>query len=103
MSQARLTEPGIKAWISHVLRHQREKQDKVTNAWFNLIMLATLVLTLAGGLSYRYKASKDPAMRERQEQQRKQYIIDKLQRLAAVQSNNGMITTLPTFDTFAGA
>jgi hypothetical protein len=103
MSQARLTEPGIKAWISHVLRSQREKQDKVTNAWFNLVMLATLVFTLGAGLSYRYRTSKDPAIRERQEQQRKQYIIDKLQRLAAVQSRNGMITTLPTFDTFVGA
>ena len=103
MAQARLTEPGIKAWISHVLRHQREKQDKVTNAWFNLIMLATLVLTIGAGLCYRYRTSKDPAIQERHEQQRKQYIIDKLQRLAAVQSRNGMITTLPTFDTFAGA
>ena len=97
---AKLTEPGIKAWIRGALRIQREKDDKTTNAWFNLLMLAGLVLVVGSVLSYRYDIYRDPVVQKRNEDSRKQYIMDKLQRLASIQSGRGMITSLPDFESF---
>tara|TARA_Y100000389_G_C17471266_1_gene531321 strand:- start:6567 stop:6881 length:315 start_codon:yes stop_codon:yes gene_type:complete len=100
MASAQLTEPGVKNWIRYALYLQKQKNDKVSNAMYNLCMLVVLVVGVGGFLYYRYSDSQDCEARSAREQKREKYIIDKLQRLAAVQSNKGMITSLPTFDDF---
>jgi hypothetical protein len=100
MALAQLTEPGVKNWIRYALYLQKRKNDKVSNVIYNVCMLVVFVVGVGGILYYRYNDNQDSEARSVREQKRKEYIIDKLQRLAAVQSNNGMITSLPTFDNF---
>lgn len=101
MVSANLTEPGVKNWIRYALYVQRMKRDKLTNILFNVGMLSILVLVVSLILYTRYKNNNTDEYRQEKSAQKEKYIIDKLQRLAAVQSNNGMITNLPTFESFA--
>lgn len=100
MVSANLTEPGVRNWIRYALYVQRMKRDRLSNIVFNLGMLVILVAVVSIVLYSRYKVNNSDEHRQEKSAQKEKYIIDKLQRLAAVQSKNGMITNLPTFESF---
>ena len=100
MVSANLTEPGVKKWIRYALYVQRMKRDRLSNILFNAGMLVVLVAVVSAVLYTRYKENNSDEHRQEKSAQKEKYIIDKLQRLAAVQSKNGMITNLPTFESF---
>ena len=100
MLQARLTEPGVKKWIRYALYVRRQQRDRIHNILFNAVMFLLLVGIGCIFLYSRYHMGKDPKIKRDKQAKTGRYIQDKLQKLAAVQSNNGMITSLPTFDTF---
>lgn len=100
MVSANLTEPGVKNWIRYAHYVQRMKRDRMSNIVFNVGMLVILVAVVSIVLYTRYKDNKSDQHRQEKSAQKEKYIIDKLQRLAAVQSKNGMITNLPTFESF---
>lgn len=100
MVSANLTEPGVRNWIRYAFYVQRMKRDRLSNIVFNLGMLVILVTVVSIVLYSRYKDNNNDEHRQEKSAQKEKYIIDKLQHLAAVQSNNGMITNLPTFESF---
>ena len=100
MVSADLTEPGVKKWIRHALHVQRSKRNKLINILFNVGMFLALATVVCSTLYVRYRSNNNQEERKEKSIKREQYIIEKLQRLAAVQSKHGMITTLPTFENF---
>ena len=58
-------------------------------------MAATFAVCVAGFLWYRYKGKMTPTERALRDRQKQEYIVGKLQKLAAVR--NKLITNLPKF------
>jgi hypothetical protein len=96
----RLTEPGIRSFVIKSLRDQHNFRDSVSSLVFNIVMLFIFVALMGGVLYWRYKGRITPQEQSRKNRIKKEYILSKLQTLAAAKKQNrpGMITNLPTWN-----
>jgi hypothetical protein len=96
----RLTEPGVKYFISSTLKECRKFKDRNISIIFNIGMIILFVAVVGGFLTYKYKGrltSEELAYKNRIKQE---YIVSKLQQLALhkQKENSSLITNLPTWD-----
>ena len=93
----RLTEPGVKYYMTETLKICKISKHKYFNIIFNVLMLGGWVLIIGGVLYYRYKGL--PSREQKQEKcnQKKKYILGKIQAMQKMQQNNSLdlITNLP--------
>jgi hypothetical protein len=101
-----LTEPGVKSFISGVLKGCHQLKSQHYNTIFNVSMFALFFIILGGILYYKYKGKLTPEEKEKRKQQEKQYILTKLNNVSATikmdrQKGNithaNLITDLPSW------
>jgi len=101
-----LTEPGVKSFISGILKGCHQVKTHHYNTVFNITMFSLFVMLLGGILYYKYKGKLTPEEKERKKQQEKQYILTKLNNVSATikmdrQGGNithaNLITDLPSW------
>jgi cytoskeletal protein RodZ len=106
MEKPSLTEPGVKFFMSKVLKNCSEQKHMFSNLVFNIILFLVFVLIIGGFLYYKYRGKLTPEEKERKFREEKQ---DVLMRLNALNVNiektrkngaNGanLITDLPMWD-----
>ena len=78
LEHAELVAPGVRNFISGVLRQCRNTKDKYYTIIFNLSMITLFVVLIGGFLYYKYKGK--PTQQEIQERKRKEqeYIMKKI-------------------------
>ena len=101
-----LTEPGVKSFISGVLKGCHQIKSHHYNTVFNVSMFVLFAILLVGILYFKYKGKLTPEEKERKKQEEKQYILTKLNNVSAVikmdRSKGGvthanLITDLPSW------
>ena len=78
-----LTEPGVKSFISGVLKGCHQIKSHHYNTVFNVSMFVLFTIILVGILYFKYKGKLTPEEKERKKQQEKQYILTKLNNVSA--------------------
>jgi len=92
-----LTEFSTKYYVRHSLKEVREFKDKYITIAINILLLLLLVGAVGGLLYYKYKGKPTPEEKIIKEQQKKQFLFNKLQQYSynkQKQSQN-LITNLP--------
>ena len=97
-TQPTLTEPGIRYYLKGTLKECKKVKNRYYGRYVNIVAFLFFILVLAGILMYRYKGRITKTEMEIKNRQKKEYIISKLQRYAAIRKNKNMITNLPTLD-----
>ncbi len=99
MEQPTLCEPGVRYFIGCSLKESRKFKDKYINLFFNIFMACLLIVTVTIVLVFRYKGRLTTQETKLKNKKKEDYIISKLQYLAAIKENNNknMITNLPTW------
>lgn len=97
MNIPKLTEPGVKYWLSQNLKEYKQFKEKHFGYIYNFIILGILVLVVSGFLAYKYKGNITPEELAEKNKQKQEYIISKLQQLALYKKQNDsqMLTGLP--------
>ena len=90
-----LVEPGVKYFISCSLKQCMDFKNRYTNIIFNIVMFVLFVLTISGLLIYKYKGKMTPIENEIKNRKKQEYIVSKLQQMAHLRKNQGLITLLP--------
>ena len=91
----RLIEPGVKSFINSTLKDCRRLKDNYETIIFNISMFCIFILVVGGFLLYHYRGKLTPAEIEIKNRKKQEYIISKLQQMAHLRKNQGLITTLP--------
>lgn len=93
----RLTEPGVKYYMTETLKVCNVSKHKYFNIIFNVTSLVLLIIIISLILYYRYKGL--PTQQEKLEQsnKKKAYILGKIQAMQKMKQNNSLdlITNLP--------
>ena len=97
-NEPKLTEPGINYYLKETLKECKKVKKKINARYVNICAFIIFVLVLTSILMYRYKGRISKEEQENNSRKKKEYIIQKLQRYAAIRNDNNMITNLPTFD-----
>lgn len=103
VEHAELVAPGVKNFISGVLRQCRNTKDKYYTVIFNVTMVLIFSLLLGGFLYYKYKGKPSPQEIEEKKRKEQEYIMKKIGTHIATRkkqelSNNldsTLITNLP--------
>ena len=100
MEYPRLTEPGVKYFLSQSLKECRKFKDRNISILFNLSMGISLVVVVAIFLTYKYKGKPTRAELAKKNREKQEYIVSKLQQIALVKNkkNENLITDLPLWD-----
>jgi Na+-transporting NADH:ubiquinone oxidoreductase subunit NqrC len=92
-----LTEPGVKYYMTQTLKVCNISKNKHFNIIFNISTLILIVSIIILTLYYRYKGM--PTLQERQQksEEKKKYILGKIQTMQKIKQNNSLdlITNLP--------
>jgi hypothetical protein len=91
----RLIEPGVKSFINSTLKDCRRLKDNYETIIFNISMFCVFILVVGGFLLYHYRGKLTPAEIEIKNRKKQEYIISKLQQMAHLRKNQGLITDLP--------
>ena len=93
----RLTEPGMKYYMSDTLKVCHLAKDKYFNIVFNVVTIVVLVIAVTGILYYRYKGMPTDEEKLRKSNNKKTYILGKIQEMQKMRQNNSLdlITNLP--------
>jgi|UniRef100_A0A6C0JF44 hypothetical protein len=97
MNGPSLTEPGITYFLSQTLKECRSYKDRNISLIFNLSMTTAFLLVFGVILLLKYKGKPTPKEIARKNNEKKAYIISKLQQIALVKNkkDDNMITDLP--------
>jgi len=97
MEYPRLTEPGVKYFLSQSLKECRKFKDKNLSVLFNLSMSIVLIVTVAIFLTYKYKGKPTRSEMARKNREKQEYIVSKLQQISLVKNkkSENLITDLP--------
>jgi len=92
-----LTEPGVKYFLSETLKQCHKLKEKHQNIIFNIGLLIAFISVLGGLLLYKYKGKLTPEEIERNELDKKMYILSKIKNYqdAKIKSQQELITGLP--------
>jgi hypothetical protein len=91
----RLIEPGVKSFISSTLKDCRRLKDNYETIIFNISMFCIFIVVVGGFLLYHYRGKLTPAEIEIKNRKKQEYIVSKLQQMAHLRKNQGLITLLP--------
>jgi hypothetical protein len=91
----RLIEPGVKSFISSTLKDCRRLKDNYETIIFNISMFSMFIVVVGGFLLYHYRGKLTPAEIEIKNRKKQEYIVSKLQQMAHLRKNQGLITELP--------
>lgn len=98
-----LIEPGTRYFLHNTLKQCHSYKEKYKNTVFNICAAIVFISTVIIILWWRYKGRLTKDDISLKNKQKKEYILSKLQYLAAIRKENNqknnMITDLPTFDT----
>ena len=78
VEHAELVSPGVKNFISGVLRQCRNTKDKYYTIIFNVSMIAIFSLLFGGFLYYKYKDKPTPQKIEEKKRKEQEYIMKKI-------------------------
>ena len=97
MSAPSLTEPGITYFLSQTLKECRSYKDRNISLIFNLSMAVLFFAVIGTILLFKYKGKPTAKEIQRKNNEKKAYIISKLQQIALVKNkkSDSMITDLP--------
>ena len=99
METPKLTEPGMKYWLSQSLREMRRFKDRNLTIIFNFTMTLALIAVISGFLIFKYKGKLTPQEIAVKQQKKKEYLISKLVKIGETKRkiNETMITDLPVW------
>ena len=94
-----LVESSMRTYLDRTLKQGKVVRSKQTNLLFNVGFAVLLLCVVGGFLVYKYKGKMTPFERRKKQEESKHYILSKLQKLAAIKSQEtgGSITGLPTW------
>ena len=109
MEKPSLTEPGVKFFMSKVLKHCSQQKYMFSNLVFNIILFLVFVLIIGGFLYYKYRGKLTPEEKEKKFREEKKDVLMRLNALNVniekskrngVNGENGanLITDLPMWD-----
>jgi hypothetical protein len=103
MEKPVLTEPGVKYFMSEVLKTCKDKKAVFTNNIFNLVLFLIFILIIGGFLYYKYRGRLTPEEKDAKFREQKQDVLARLNALNVKIENSkrgvaGMITDLPMWD-----
>mgnify|MGYP001181084818 CR=1 FL=1 len=98
-----LIEPGLRSYLSGALRECRRFKDDNISIIFNITLALSFFLFVALILIYRYKGGKTRSEIQKENREKQEYIVTKLQELAYAKKeqnnyNKSLITDLPTWN-----
>ena len=95
----KLIEPGVRYFLSGILKECRKFKDTNSTVFFNVYMFCLLVVVIGGFLLYKYKGKLTPVEVEIRNRKKQEYIVSKLHQVAYLRKTQGnakgMITSLP--------
>tara|TARA_Y100000992_G_C21274443_1_gene499047 strand:+ start:12334 stop:12642 length:309 start_codon:yes stop_codon:yes gene_type:complete len=91
-----LVEPGMKYFINNTLNQCRLLKDKYINFFYNLSLFVIFSVFLSLFLYYRYKSKLSKVDKEKQENDKKKFLMSKITNYK-LQNNKNSITNLPEF------
>jgi hypothetical protein len=103
MEKPVLTEPGVKYFMSEVLKTCKDKKEIFTNNIFNLVLFLIFLLIMGGFLYYKYRGRLTPEEKDAKLREQKQDVLARLNALnvkieSSKRGSAGMITDLPMWD-----
>tara|TARA_B100000925_G_scaffold254637_1_gene207639 strand:+ start:1522 stop:1872 length:351 start_codon:yes stop_codon:yes gene_type:complete len=102
MEYPKLTEPGVKYFLTQSLKECRKFKDRNISIIFNLSMGILLFVTISMFLTYKYKGKPTAAEIAKKNIEKQEYIVSKLQQIALVKkeqmNKSSMITDLPLWN-----
>ena len=103
MEKPVLTEPGVKYFMSEVLKTCKDKKAVFTNNIFNLVLFLIFLLIMGGFLYYKYRGRLTPEEKDAKFREQKQDVLSRLNALnIKIETNKkggaNMITDLPMWD-----
>ena len=95
-----LTEPGVKSFLSHTLKHCHKVKSEYYNKVFNIGLLVAFLSLVVGLLVYKYKGKLSPAEIHLKNQEKQQYVLNRIKqfRISKERAQNALITGLPHWD-----
>jgi hypothetical protein len=95
-----LVEPGVKYFLHESLKKCNEYRVRYKNHIYNMVILGTFVLLVAGILLYKYKGRLTPNEKRMKDNDKKQYILSKIKNYqdAKRTAQQELITGLPHWD-----
>ena len=99
-SPPRLVESGVKYFLNETLKQCHIFKEKFQNLIFNVGLLLLFLIILACILIYKYKGKMSPLEKQRNDREKQQYILSKVQKfqLAKKQAHQALITGLPNWE-----
>ena len=96
-STPRLTEPGVKYYMTETLKVCNVSKHKYFNIIFNVATFILVILIISLTLYYRYKGMPNQQEKIEQSNKKKSYILGKIQAMQKMKQNNSLdlITNLP--------
>ena len=96
-SKPALTEFNTKFYIRNSLKEVRQFKDKYITIFVNVLLFLLFVGAVGGLLLYKYKGKLTPQEKKRKEQQKKQYLFQKLHQYSydKQKESQQLITNLP--------
>jgi hypothetical protein len=91
----RLIEPGVKSFLSSTLKDCKRLKEYNQTIIFNISMILIFIAVVGGFLLYKYRGKLTPAEIEIKNRKKQEYIVSKLQQMAHLRKNQGLITELP--------
>jgi hypothetical protein len=93
----KLTEPGVKYFLSETLKQCHIVKEKYHNIILNIILCIMFLLVLGGFLLYKFKGKLTPEEIEQKEIEKKHYILSKIRNFqdAKLRAQETLITGLP--------
>ena len=100
MDYPKLTEPGVKYFLSQSLKECRKFKDRNISVLFNLSMGIILFVTIGIFLTYKYKGKPTKGELAKKNREKQEYIVSKLQQIALVKNkkSENLITDLPLWN-----
>ena len=99
-----LTEPGVKYFLNETLQQCHHFKVKHHNLMINIGIFFLFIIVLGGFLLYKYKGKLTGEELKRQDEIKKQYILNKIKnvQISKQRENESLITGLPHWDTDYG-
>ena len=97
MEHPKLTEPGVKYFLSQSLKECKKFKDRNISIIFNLSMGILLIVSISMFLTYKYRGRPSAAELAKKNIEKQEYIVSKLQQIALIKhkNNDDLITDFP--------
>jgi hypothetical protein len=99
-SKPKLTEPGVKYFLSQALKQSHIIREKFHNSIFNIGMLILFIIILGSILLYKYKGRLTPVEQQIKNKEKQQYILEKIKNFqqSKLRAQQQLITGLPHWE-----